>query len=724
MRRAAAATLAAALAACATLPATQVQYPLTPRGPVVDDYFGTPVADPYRWLEELDSAATRGWVAAQNALSRPLLDALPARGAIEQRLAQLWSYERHSVPQLAPNGALLYTRHDGLQNQPVLYVQDTPAAAPRVLVDPNAWSADGTEAMVDWRLSPDGRHLAYAVQSGGTDWVEYRVLDLATGQPLPDRIRGVNFNFEFSRISWRGGNAGFFYSRFPDPPASTPGAPPAITHQAVYWHRLGTPQRDDVRVYDRPDQPGWFVWGEASDDGRYAIVYVEQNEDDVKQVFVRDLREPQRPRHGAPLRQLVGDWHGKYYFVGNRGPVLYFRTSAGAPRYRIVAFDLRARGTPPAREIVPQTADVLQDAVFANGEIVATYLHDAATRLQRFALTGESRGEIALPGLGTALGSRTCNPMCPMSARADGPAIYFGYTSFDRPITIYRHDLARGTTEPFHPPRVAFDAGAFVTKQVFVQSKDGTRVPLFISHRKDLPPGPAPTLLYGYGGFAIPVTPTFSVPNLVWMERGGVYAQASLRGGSEYGEAWHEAGMLANKQNVFDDFIAAAEHLVRAQVTTPGQLAARGRSNGGLLVGAVVNQRPDLFGAANAGVGVLDMLRYHKFGIAYAWAGDYGTSDTPEGFRTLHAYSPVHNVRPGTRYPAMLVTTADRDDRVHPLHSYKYTAALQAAQAADAPILIRIETRAGHGVGTALSKQIAENADVLAFLERYTTLKQ
>ena len=718
--------------ACATLPGASPVYPASPRGDTVDHYFGTKVADPYRWLEDPDAPATRAWVEAQNALSRPLLDALPARAAIQQRLGQLWSYERYSVPQLSPGGALAYTRHDGLQNQPVLYLQETAQAAPRVLIDPNGWSADGTEAMVDWKLSPDGRHLAYAVQSGGTDWVEYRVLEVTTGKVLADRIRGVNFNFDFSRISWRGGSGGFFYSRFPDPPAAAPGAPdrstrgqapPAITHQKVYFHRLGTAQQDDVLIYERPDHPGWFVWGEASDDGRYLLVYVEQNEDDLKQVYVKDLRDPARPRFDAPLRRLVAAWNGKYYFVGNVGPLLYFRTSAGASRSRIVALDLRRGGVPPLREVVAESADVLQDAMLANGEIVASYLHDAATRLQRFSPQGAPLGEIALPSLGTASGGRACNPMCGMAGRPDRPEIYFGFTSFNRPITVYRHDLATGDTAAFHPPRLAFNADDFVTQQVFYPSKDGTRVPMFLSRRKDLPAGPAPTVLYGYGGFANPLTPTFSVPNLVWMERGGVYAQVSLRGGSEYGEAWHEAGMLARKQNVFDDYIAAAEFLVRTGVTTPGQLAAKGRSNGGLLVGAVLNQRPDLFAAASPAVGVLDMLRYHTFGIAYAWAGDYGTSETPDGFRTLYAYSPVHNVRPGTRYPAVLVTTADHDDRVHPLHSFKYAAALQAAQAGDRPILIRVETRAGHGaggMGTPMAKQVSESADVLAFLERYT----
>jgi len=709
---------ALAVAACASLPASRPQYPQTPRADVVDDYYGTKVADPYRWLEDLDSDATRAWVEAQNGVSRTVLDALPARPAIAERLGELWNYERYSVPQRSPSGALVYTRHDGLQNQPVLYAQETANALPRVLLDPNGWSEDGTEALVDWRLSPDGRHLAFAVQSGGTDWVEYRVVNVATGQVRKDRVRGVNFNFDFSRISWRGGSSGFFYSRFPDPPASAPGAPPAITHQKLYFHRLGTDQKDDVLVFQRPDQPQWFVWGEATDDGRYLLIYVEQTEDEEKQVYVRDLGNPDRPSLDAPLHQLVGDWKGKYYLVGNDGPVLYMRSSANAPRYRIISLDLRE---PSAwRVVVPESADVLQDAQIAGGEIVASYLHDASTRLLRFSMSGEPRGEIRLPGLGTAHGGRTCSPMCAMSGEPSNPEIYFGFTSFSRPVTIYRHNLATGESEAFHPPRLGFRAEDYVTALAFCRSKDGTRVPLFISRRKDLRPGPAPALLYGYGGFSNALTPVFSVPNLVWMERGGIYVQAGLRGGSEYGEAWHEAGMLSKKQNVFDDFIAAAEFLVASDYTARGQLAIKGRSNGGLLIGAVVNQRPDLFAAANAGVGVLDMLRYHKFGIAYAWAGDWGTSDAPDGFRTLHAYSPVHNVRRGLRYPAVLVTTADHDDRVHPLHSYKYTAALQAAQTGSKPILIRIETRAGHGPGTALSKQIAENADVLAFFERYT----
>jgi prolyl oligopeptidase len=718
MTRAATAVLTLAVAACAAMPALPLQYPVTHRADVVDDYFGTPVPDPYRWLEALDAPETRAWVEAQNAVSRPLLARLPARAAIEQRLVQLWSHERTSPPRRAPSGALVYTRHDGLRDQPVLYHLETPDLEPTVLLDPNRWSADGADAMADWKLSPDGRHLAYAVQTGGSDWVEYRVVEVATGKVLPDRVRGVNFNFDFSRLLWRGGNSGFFYSRFPDPPAAAPGAPPAITHQKVWFHRLGTDQSQDVLVYERPDQPRWFVWGESSDDGRYLLLYVEQSEDEEKQVLVKDLRHPDRPRLDAKPRTLVGNFDGKYYFVGNLGPVLYFRTSAGAPRYRIVAVDLRRQGKAAWRTVVPESADVLLDAKLVGGEIVASYLHDAAARLERYSPQGAALGAIALPGPGAVADLR---------GSAGSSMLYFSFQSFNRPPTVYRHDLAAHVTESWNEPRVAFRADDFTTEQVFFASKDGTRVPMFVTRRRGAPPGPAPTLLYGYGGFSNPLAPAFSVPHLVWMERGGVYAQVNLRGGSEYGEAWHEAGMLERKQNVFDDFIAAAEHLVRTGVTTPGQLAAKGRSNGGLLVGAVLNQRPDLFGAATAAVGVMDMLRYHRFGIAYAWAGDYGTAETPQGFKTLHAYSPVHNVKPSTRYPAVLVTTADQDDRVHPLHSFKYTAAMQAAQSGELPILIRVETRAGHGsggMGTPMSKQVAENADVLAFLERYTTLKQ
>lgn len=696
------------LAACASVP-TVSEYPPSPRGDVADNYFGTRVDDPYRWLEAPDSAETRAWVAAQNGLSRPLLQSLPARDAVKARLAALWNYESHGVPQRTAEGAHVYTRHDGLQNHAVLYVEEA-GRPPRVLIDPNRWAADGTVALAHWTVSPDGRWLLYARQTAGSDWVEYRLRDILTGEDAPDRIDGVNFNFDASRISWRGGPAGFVYSRFAGPGRAAGGAPPAITHQQVYYHRVGTAQRQDVLLFEQPAQPRWFAFGETTDDGRYLVIYQERTEDSEKQVYVKDLRDPLAPRLDAPLKQIVSGWDGRYDLVGNAGPRLYFRTSFRAPTQRIVRIDLR-EARPLRYQVVPPSADAMQCARLLGGEFVVGYLHDAASRLARYALDGQPLGEIALPGIGTVSG---------LSGDARHPELHYAYASFSQPPTAYRHHLVSGATAAFHPPALAFDPARFRTEQVFYRSKDGTRVPLFISYRADLPRDrPAPTLLHGYGGFGIAKTPEFQALNLVWMERGGIYAQAALRGGAEYGEAWHRAGTLARKQNVFDDFVAAAEYLVAERYTTPAQLAIRGRSNGGLLVGAVVNQRPDLFAAAHAAVGVLDMLRYHRFGIAHAWAGDYGTADTREGFRYLSAYSPVHTARPA-HYPAVLLTTADHDDRVHPLHSFKYAAALQAAQTGDRPILIRIETSAGHGAGTGLSKLIEENADVLAFLEYYT----
>ena len=695
------------LGACAAL-APRPAYPPTPRGDVVDEYFGTRVPDPYRWLEDPDSPETMAWVAAQNRVSRPLLDALPARVALKQRLEQLWRYEQHGVPLRTADGALVYTRHDGVQDHAVLYIEEA-GRAPRVLVDPNRWAEDGTVALAHWTVSPDGRWLLYAKQTAGSDWVEYRLRDIVTGQDGPDRLEGINFNFDASRISWRGGPRGFVYSRFSGPGAAE-GAPPEITHQKVYYHRVGTPQSEDVLVFEQPRQPRWFAFGEVTDDGRYLLVYQERTEDSEKQVWVKDLRDPARPRLEAPLRRIVTGWDGRYHLVGNVGSTLYFRTSFRAPNQRIVRMDV-SQERPLRYAVVPASDDAMQFARLIGREIVVGYLHDAASRVVRYARSGENLGEIALPGLGTVSG---------LQGRPDRNELYYSYASFSQPPTAYRHHLTAGTTQAFRAPALAFDPARFRTEQVFVTSADGTRVPMFISYRADLPRDrPAPTLLYGYGGFSNALTPSFSVPNLVWMERGGIYAQASLRGGSEYGEAWHRAGTLGRKQNVFDDFIAAAEYLVAEKRTTPAQLAIRGRSNGGLLVGAVLNQRPGLFAAAHAAVGVLDMLRYHRFGIAHAWAGDYGTSETPEGFRYLSAYSPVHNARPA-RYPAVLLTTADHDDRVHPLHTFKYAAALQAAQAGGAPILLRVETSAGHGGGTGLSKLIEENADVLAFLERYT----
>ena len=710
-RRVIAATCLVTLLGCAAQAQTDpIHYPDTRRENVVDDYFGAKVEDPYRWLEDLDSAETKAWVEAQNSLSLPFLAALPGREAIRARLKELWNYERYGVPRQTRSGTLFYTRNDGLQNHAVLYVQKPGDAEPRVLIDPNSWSEDATVAMAHWTVSPDERWLLYAQQTAGSDWVEYRLRDIETGEDLPDRIRGVNFNFDAARISWRGGAAGFFYSRFPD--AASTGAAREIIHQKVCYHRIGTEQKDDVSIYERPDQPQWFAWPKITGDGRFLLLALERTEEGENELYVKDLGDASDPHLDAPLRRLIAGFDARYEFVGSEGSVLYLKTSLDAPRFRIVSLDLGGADPVAPREVIPQSEDVIDLALHAGGELLIGTLHDAASKLLRFSTSGKRLGEIALPGTGSvsaALGS------------PDDPVLYFGYSSFNQPATVYRHDLRSGQSTTFRAPRVRFEPKDYVTEQVFYRSKDGTRVPMFVTYRKGLQKdGHAPALLYGYGGFANSLTPSFSVANLVWMESGGVYAQACLRGGNEYGEEWHMAGALERKQNVFDDFIAAAEHLVQAKFTSPQRLAIYGGSNGGLLIGAVANQRPDLFAVATQSVGVLDMLRYHKFGIGYAWAGDYGTSDSEAGFRTLRAYSPYHNVKPGARYPAMLVMTADHDDRVYPGHSFKYTAMVQSSAAAGPPVLIRVETRAGHGGGTPLAKTIEQTADRLAFTAYFT----
>jgi prolyl oligopeptidase len=690
-------------------PGKDFVYPEAARETVADDYFGTTVGDPYRWLEQLDAPRTRAWIDEQNKLSLPHLNGLAGRAAIRERLGQLWSYERFGVPHKTADGLLIYTRHDGLQNHAVLYTRHPGANEARVLLDPNTWSADGTVALAHWSVSPDGRWLLYARQTAGSDWVEYRLLEIATGRELDDRISGVHFNFDDSRIEWRGRSTGFFYSRFPI--SAGKGADAALRNHKLYFHRVGTAQEEDVLIHERPNQPEWFIWADVTDDGRYLLIFVERAEDTEKEVYVKDLGDGTQPGSGAPLRQLRGGFDARYELAGSIGSRLILRTSLEAPRYRLVTVDLADRD-PELRELVAQSGDVMESAQIIGGELVLAYLQHARSRIVRRALDGKPIGDIALPGPGSVKEVR---------GRADDAELFFSFTSFTQPFSTYRHELQTGRTEPFAEIQLAFNPGDYVTESLFYASRDGARVPLFVSYRKGLrKDGLAPALLAGYGGFGISITPSFSVPALVWMERGGVFASASLRGGNEYGEEWHRAGTLERKQNVFDDFIAAAEFLVSEKFTSAARLGIRGRSNGGLLIGAVVNQRPDLFAAAVLDNGVLDMLRYHRLGIGFAWAGDYGTAETPEGFRFLSAYSPYHNVRAGVKYPAVLAMAADHDDRVYPGHTFKYAAALQAAQAANQPILLRVETRAGHGGGTPLSKLIEEAADVLAFLTRYT----
>ncbi|HEY0946742.1 MAG TPA: prolyl oligopeptidase family serine peptidase, partial [Opitutaceae bacterium] len=674
-------------------------YPVSPRGDVVDDYAGAKVPDPYRWLEDLDSPQTQAWNQAQNTLTYGFLEKLPQRERLRERLTQLWNYERFGLP-FKEGGQYFYTRNSGLQNQSVLYV--TPAfdhAQPRILLDPNTLAKDGTVALTAAAVSPDGKWLVYGTSGAGSDWNEYRVRAIATGEDTADHIQWI----KFASPAWTKDSKGFFYSRYPAPKVEegTGKTFSALEHQKLYYHVLGTPQADDRLVLEIPAEPKWFVRGSASEDGRFLVVTIARGSSSENLLRFADLGDPKAPRLDAPITPLVEQWEAEFDFVGSAGDTLYVITNLDAPRKRIVAIDAQAPARTNWRTVVPETTDTIESAGIVGGKLGVKTMRDATSRLLVFALDGKRQGEIGLPGIGSVAG---------LSGREDETELFFNFTSFTYPSTNFRHDLATGRTTVLHAPKVAFDPAAYETKQVFYTSKDGTRVPMFITHKKGLKPdGDTPTLLYGYGGFDISLTPAFSVFNLVWLEQGGVYAQPNLRGGGEYGKAWHDAGTKERKQNVFDDFIAAAEWLFANRYTRPEKLVLSGGSNGGLLVGAVINQRPDLCRVALPAVGVMDMLRFHKFTIGWAWASDYGSSDTPEGFRYLSAYSPLHTIRADAKYPAVLVTTADHDDRVHPAHSFKYAAAMQAANPqAELPVMIRIETRAGHGAGKPTSKLIEE----------------
>ncbi|MDB5972929.1 MAG: prolyl oligopeptidase [Hydrocarboniphaga sp.] len=702
------ALLAAALAA--PLAAAALDYPATPRGDVIDLYHGTKIADPYRWLEDLDSAQTTAWVQAQNALSLPFLAALPEREALSKRLTSLWNYERFDVPAKA-GGQYFYTRNDGLQNQAVLYVQKG-SDAPRELLDPNRLSKDGTIALAEFEPSPDGRWLMYATAAAGSDWNEFRVRDVASGRDSPESLQRI----KFSDASWTADSAGFYYSRYPDPPAalgdksSNRAVFDGLADQKLYYHRVGAQQSEDRLVFEETAHPKWFVEGEVSHDSRYLIITMREGSGDKSRIYVRDLASEQQP---ADIVKLVDNFDDAYDFIGSKGSIAYFTTDREAPRRRVVSIDLSKPQAPEWKPVIAQSADTIAAVKLAGGKLVVLSLHDAASRLSTYTLEGKPAGELKLPGLGAVPEK--------LQASADDSELLFGYSSFNQPQTPYRADLKSNRVEAFRRLRLAFDPRQYRTEQVFYPSRDGTRIPMFISYKKGLKRnGRARAWLHGYGGFNIPKTPAFDVSALAWMERGGIYAVANLRGGGEYGEDWHLAGTRERKQNVFDDFVAAAGYLVKHDYTAYPRIAIWGRSNGGLLIGASVNQHPQLWGAAVATVGVMDMLRFHKFTVGYAWVGDYGSSDDAEGFDYLSKYSPLHTVTPGTHYPPTLITTGDHDDRVHPAHSFKYAATLQAAQAGVAPVLIRIDTRAGHGGGKPVSKVIEEESDKLAFMWHYT----
>jgi prolyl oligopeptidase len=675
----------------------KLNYPTARRVDHADDYHGTRVADPYRWLEDTDSDETKAWIEAQNKVTFKFLEDIPQRRRIKERLTQLWNYERFGLPERRGEW-YFYVRNDGLQNQSVLYVTEGLDGAPRVLLDPNQLSADGTVALAGWVPSDDGTKLAYGLAAAGSDWREWKVRDVATGKDLPDHVQWV----KFSGASWAQDGSGFYYSRYDEP---KPGEQFTGTNyfQKLYFHRLGEPQSRDKLIYHRPDEKEWGFDGEVTEDGRFLIISVWRGSERKNQLFYKNLAAPD-----SAIVELIRGFDAEYQYVGNDSDTLWVLTDWEAPRRRIIAMDVRQPDRSQWRTLVPESTDVLESASVVGDYVFGSYLKDASSRVRVFDRSGRQVREVELPGLGTVEG--------PRGRRSDRETFY-SFTSFTTPGTIYRYDLASGQSRVFRAPRVAFNPDDYESRQVFFPSKDGTRVPMFITHRRGLTlAGDHPALLYGYGGFNIPITPSFSVSTLVFLEMGGVAATVNLRGGGEYGSAWHEAGMLKNKQNVFDDFIAASEWLIENKYTCPARLAIQGRSNGGLLVGAAMAQRPELFAAALPAVGVMDMLRYHKFTIGWAWVSEYGSSDAADQFPSLLAYSPLHNLRQGTRYPATLVTTADHDDRVVPGHSFKFAAALQHAHSGDAPVLIRIETRAGHGAGTPTSKLIDTAADVLAFL--------
>jgi len=674
-------------------------YPATATVDHVETLHGTPVPDPYRWLEDDNSAETKAWVAEQNKVTFGYLELIPARPRLKERLTKLWNFERYGVPQ-REGGRYVFSKNDGLQNQSVLYTMRSLDEAPRVLLDPNTLSPDGTVALGPIAINEDGKLLAYGINVAGSDWQEFKVRDIESGKDLPDHIQWA----KSSGAAWTKDGKGFFYSRY-DEPAGTNLFKGVNYFHKVYYHQLGTPQSEDKLVYDRPDQKEWGFAAGVTDDGRYLALHVWHGTDTRNRFFYKDLSTPE-----AAVVELLRDFDADYTFIDNVGTVFYFRTDLNAPRGRIIAIDVTKPERAAWREVVPESKDRLQGVSLVNNQLVCNYLKDARTDVVIHDLTGKLVRRVELPGIGTAGG---------FGGRREETETFYAFTGFTTPTTVYRYDLKTGTSQLFRQPKVDFNPAEFETKQVFYSSKDGTRVPMFITHKKGLKlDGRNPMLLYGYGGFDISLTPSFSVSTVVWMEMGGVYAVPNLRGGGEYGKAWHEAGMKLKKQNVFDDFIAAAEWLIANKYTSPDRLAISGGSNGGLLVGACMTQRPDLFRATLPAVGVMDMLRFHKFTRGWAWTSDYGSPDKDDEFRALLAYSPYHNLKPGVKYPATMVTTADHDDRVVPAHSFKFAARLQQCQAGPAPTLIRIETKAGHGAGKPTGKLIEEAADRFAFLVR------
>jgi len=681
----------------------ELSYPNSPRGNTVDSYGEVKVADPYRWLESIDSPQTAQWVKQQNAVTNKVLEAIPARADFKQRLTELWNYERFGVP-FNEGGRWFYMRNNGLQDQNVLYTMQAPGEEAVVLLDPNTLSTDGKLALNALSVSPDGNFLAYAVSSGGSDWQTWKIRDIRTGKDLDDSVPWS----KFSGASWAHDSSGFYYGGFDEPKGQNL-LKAANTFQKVYFHKIGQKTPANL-VFEQPDKPGQSAYFSVSDDGDYLINSINMGTDERNLLHVQSLRNK-----SASWLKLVDQFEDTYNVIGNVGSTFYLQTTLNAPKYQVIAVDLNKPAKTNWRTLIAESDSTLQGVSLVGNSLIANYLSDARSVVKRFDLTGKLIAEIALPGVGTASG---------FGGKASSTETFYSFASFTQPNEVFRLDLSNNQASSFKKPKLAVDTSEFETVQVFYPSKDGTKIPMFITQKKGQPKSPnTPVLLYGYGGFNIPMVPGFSPAIIAWVEKGGIWAVANLRGGGEYGEAWHQAGIKQNRQNVFDDFAAAADYLIAEGITAPKKIAINGRSNGGLLVGATMLQRPELFGAAIPAVGVLDMLRFNVFTIGKAWESDYGSPQNPSEFKALFAYSPLHNVRAGVDYPPTLILTGDHDDRVYPAHSFKFAAELQHAYKGDSPQLIRIETRGGHGAGKPTSMVIDEFADWLAFSSSNLGLK-
>ena len=681
-------------------PRSTLKYPTARKDATVDDYSGMKVADPYRWMEALDSKDVAEWVVNENAVTEPYLASLALRDHFRKRLTELWNYPRTGVP-VIEGGRIFYTRNTGLQKQAPVFMRTGIDAEPQLVIDPNVISTDGSLSLSEWSPSPDAKLFAYGLSEGGADWRTVHVRDLTTGKDLPDEVHWVRF----SNLSWTKDSKGFFYSRYPEPPKNKV-LEAALSGHAVHYHRVGTPQSDDMLIYERKDLPKWVIDASVTEDGRLLLITMAEGAENRNRLYVADLGDPKSPNVAAPVRPVVDTDDAEYAPIGNNGSVVYLRSDKDAPNRVVAMVDVNQPAPRKLKTVVPERKEAIENVALIGGRIVAQYLVDVQSRLLMFELNGAPAGEITLPGTGT-VGA--------ISGRQDSPGVWYNFTSPLTPSTIYLFTPSTSKSTSFEAATPPVDTSGFETKALFATSKDGTRVPFFVTAKKDLPlDGNNPTMLYGYGGFSVTTLPAYRQDVPAWLERGGVWVTANMRGGSEYGEAWHKAGMLEKKQNVFDDFISVAEELIRLKYTSPARLGVMGGSNGGLLVGAVMEQRPDLFAVALPAVGVMDMLRYDQFTGGKLWTTEYGSASNPAQFPFLIKYSPVQNVKPGVCYPATLVTTADHDDRVVPSHSFKFTAMLQAAQACDKPVLIRVEVQGSHGYRPT-DKLIAERADEWAF---------